>query len=658
MVTRAGEVDSRVGQLEDEIGTLREEVKELGLATEKRLVGVEATVTTLLQVMQNTITEQIQKGFAALQGGTGGSLGVPTNKETPPVVVIDSSPTASQGQQAGDRPSSSRVEEVFQARPLGTRKVELPAFDGDDPLTWIARAEQYFSIQATSPAGKVTIAMVSMDGAALNWVRWIGQQRLDFSWEELKAELVKRFMGTQATNRFEHLSLIKQKGSVDDFIDEIVACAAHTTGIGNDQLLGYFLAGIKPEIRVDLQRNEEVELFAAMDGARRVERKLNFDKGLGRGPWKQERSGARHRPWPNKGAGSAVLGSHGSKEGPFSKPKSGWQSSSSSSGSTMSTAARPVFSKTLTPRELSDLRAKGLCFKCRQPYSPLHKCGEKIFKLVEFLEEELDDTEADIELVHISGDDLEVRTGDKGGTDLQWLELPLNKLGGSCNSRALKTRARLRDRKVVVLVDSGASHNFINCRIVEVEELAVESTGTFGVRLGNGQKVETREIYRRLPLQFGLCEMAIDCYPFDLGGIDLVLGYAWLLSMKRTTVDWEALTVEFEQEDQAGACHKVLVAWEGKPLEEATWMTCADFRAQFPLSNLADKVCSIGGATSRAYEFDFSDTGQTIDWRGLSQKGHFPLQCSNRIANIRSTEPKTALCIITGLSLLASSSAE
>ncbi|KAL8158603.1 hypothetical protein V2J09_000140 [Rumex salicifolius] len=282
--------------------------------------------------------------------------------------------------------------------------------------------------------------------------------------------------------------------------------------------------------------------------------------------------------------------------------------------------------------------------------------------------------------------------------------------------------------------------------------------------------------------------MAIDCYPFDLGGIDLVLGYAWLLSMKRTTVDWETLTVEFEQEGRtvliqgdptlamtsasfnciqklgqvefgaliwetgseissnkltaltdepaddlqavltelcisalstwiprlleefhatptgghsgawrtykrlsanvfwpgmfkavqayvatclicqkskyealtpagllqplptpqkvwedisldfiggllksrgydcilgaarmtpfegvygckpptlqqhllgefvvAGACHTVLVAWEGKPLEEATWMTCADFRAQFPLSILADKVCSIGG---------------------------------------------------------------
>lgn len=64
------------------------------------------------------------------------------------------------------------------------------------------------------------------------------------------------------------------------FVDE------QWTNLGNDQLLGYFLAGIKPEIRVELQRYEESELFAAMDGARRVERKLNFERGLGRGPWK------------------------------------------------------------------------------------------------------------------------------------------------------------------------------------------------------------------------------------------------------------------------------------------------------------------------------------------------------------------------------------
>lgn len=187
----------------------------------------------------------------------------------------------------------------------------------------------------------MTLAMLSMDGAALNWVWWISQQRPSFSWEELKAELVKRFMGTQATNRFEHLSLLKQTGTVEEFIDELVACAAHTAGLGNDQLLGYFLAGIKPEIRVELQKFEESELLAAMDGARRVKRKLNFEKGMGRGPWKKALtgygSGTNSSTCKGPTGSQASYGSsNGPKENPyFQRPKPSWDSSPSlfSSGS-------------------------------------------------------------------------------------------------------------------------------------------------------------------------------------------------------------------------------------------------------------------------------------------------------------------------------------
>lgn len=45
----------------------------------------------------------------------------------------------------------------------------------------------------------------------------------------------------------------------------------------------------------------------------------------------------------------------------------------------------------------------------------------------------------------------------------------------------------------------------------------------------------------------------------------------------------------------ADACHQVLVQWRGKPLEEAAWLSCADYRGQFPESNLVDKVCKMGG---------------------------------------------------------------
>lgn len=509
-MTRVSELDSRMTTVESEIEKLQkgqEEIRELGKETNRRVESIETNLTMLTDQLIRIaaqIETRLQRGLSPNPGGVGASNSKAPMEETPPMVIRSAEHTS--------------VESKHVPSPLVARKVELPMFDGEDPLTWISKAEQYFAIQSTKPPDRVTVAMVSMDGAALNWVRWISQQRPSFVWDELKAELVKRFLGTQASNRFEHLSLLRQTSMVDEFVDEIVACAAHTTGLGNDQLLGYFLAGLKPQIRVDLHRFEETELFAAMDGARRVERKLNFEQGLGRGPWKRELSGigSGQKSWPNKsptGSQSSSSGGSGPKGSySFNRPRSEWGANPASSGSVQSTAAKPRFTRSISPRELSDLRAKGLCFKCQQPYSPLHRCGEKVFKLIEFREEELNDTDVEVELIQIGEDGLR---GEKLGAepDLQWLELPLNALGGTCNPRALKIRAKLGERKVVVLVNSGTSHNFVNQCIVEVEEIPVEQTGTFGVRLGNGHKVETRGICKELPLQFGSCEMNVDCYP-------------------------------------------------------------------------------------------------------------------------------------------------
>ncbi|KAL8128969.1 hypothetical protein V2J09_018124 [Rumex salicifolius] len=121
--------------------------------------------------------------------------------------------------------------------PLMVKKVEFPDFDGEEVLTWISKAEQYFTIKSTRSVDK----------------------------------LIKRFIGIDALNRYEHLSSLKQLGTMDEFVNELVACVFHTHGLGNDQLLGYFLVGIKTEIRVELQSSKAAELMAAMDGARCVE---------------------------------------------------------------------------------------------------------------------------------------------------------------------------------------------------------------------------------------------------------------------------------------------------------------------------------------------------------------------------------------------------
>ncbi|KAL8167357.1 LOW QUALITY PROTEIN: hypothetical protein V2J09_008856 [Rumex salicifolius] len=385
--------------------------------------------------------------------------------------------------------------------------------------------------------------MVSMTGSVLNWVRWVSQHRPYFSWNDLKTEFVKRFMGIDAANRFEHLSSLKQTETVDEFVNDLIACASHTEGLGNDQMLGYFLAGLMPEIRVELQTFEAAELMCAMDGARRVERKLDFEKGKGHNFWRRPYNASTmgRKDWAQKPWIGPTQNYHShSGRGPKEKEDHPRPTTPPTTHGTWA-SSRPRYARSLSNQEYVTSPTKACA---TSPFTPLHRCAEQVFKLVEVEAEEIE-ADSGLELIQLG----ELGPGDgplSRESDLQWLELPLKALGGEMSKRALKVRAKLGDRKIVALVDSGASHCFINTRIMEVEELAIESTAIFGVRLGNDNRVETRGICRALPLHFVTCKMEIDCYPFNLGCIDVILGLSWLLAMRKTLVDWEDMTIEFE----------------------------------------------------------------------------------------------------------------
>ena len=40
--------------------------------------------------------------------------------------------------------------------------------------------------------------------------------------------------------------------------------------------------------------------------------------------------------------------------------------------------------------------------------------------------------------------------------------------------------------------------------------------------------------------------MAVDCYPFNLGGVDLILGVAWLETLGDVRANWKKMTMAFD----------------------------------------------------------------------------------------------------------------
>lgn len=49
------------------------------------------------------------------------------------------------------------------------RKLEMPVFEGEDPLGWIFRVERYFLVNGVPEVEKLDAAMVSLEGKALSW---------------------------------------------------------------------------------------------------------------------------------------------------------------------------------------------------------------------------------------------------------------------------------------------------------------------------------------------------------------------------------------------------------------------------------------------------------------------------------------------------------
>ena len=120
--------------------------------------------------------------------------------------------------------------------------------------------------------------------------------------------------------------------------------------------------------------------------------------------------------------------------------------------------------------EMQDKSSKGLCFRCDEKFASGHCCKQKEFHVIwvrddEYLFEDGSYTiSTDVEQAIAGIGDVE--------EDPQPLSLSLSSMVGLSAPHSVKIRGRIKDREVIVLIDSGASHNFISATLVE--ELGLE----------------------------------------------------------------------------------------------------------------------------------------------------------------------------------------
>ena len=79
-------------------------------------------------------------------------------------------------------------------------------------------------------------------------------------------------------------------------------------------------------------------------------------------------------------------------------------------------------------------------------------------------------------------------------------QLSMNSIMGFTSRRSLKVWGSINDNKVIVLIDCGATHNFISKKLVEKLQLEVEDTPSYVVEVGDGHKIKCKGVCRKVPV--------------------------------------------------------------------------------------------------------------------------------------------------------------
>ena len=85
-------------------------------------------------------------------------------------------------------------------------KLDFPKFNGDDPISWIYKAEQYFNFKNTPLDQQVQLATFHLEGIALQWPIWLTKFCGPLTWDEFTKAVHLCFVSTNYEDPSENLT--------------------------------------------------------------------------------------------------------------------------------------------------------------------------------------------------------------------------------------------------------------------------------------------------------------------------------------------------------------------------------------------------------------------------------------------------------------------
>jgi hypothetical protein len=109
--------------------------------------------------------------------------------------------------------------------------------------------------------------------------------------------------------------------------------------------------------------------------------------------------------------------------------------------------------------------------------------------------------------------------------------ISLNDLTSFSAHQTLKLIDYIKHRKVIILVDSGSTHNFIHRRIAQETHCYIHADNNFQIMIVNGGSMKCGGRCENVCLQIGDYHLKSHMFAIDMGGCDIVLGADWLRTL-------------------------------------------------------------------------------------------------------------------------------
>jgi hypothetical protein len=116
---------------------------------------------------------------------------------------------------------------------------------------------------------------------------------------------------------------------------------------------------------------------------------------------------------------------------------------------------------------------------------------------------------------------------------------------GFAGPQQLRVIGYVKRRPVHILVDPGATHNFINRPLAKALGLARREVPPLEVTVADCSSYIINHVYKHVTVSIDNFTMQLDLYPFHLPGVDVVLGLHWLRQLGVVRHDWANLTMSF-----------------------------------------------------------------------------------------------------------------